>query len=225
MCYFISFNNAQPHLTIDPIVAASTLITNLQSVISRTISPLESGVISVTKVSAGNSFNVIPSSAPLCGTIRALSRPMLVTLKARLLQMVNSTAAMYGLTNTTVQFMPDFYPPLINDHDLFDWSKEVAGLVSPEGVLRSDIEPTMGGEDFAFLAETIPSMFFFLGQGSGGDAQQHRPRTDFGLHHPSFALDEAVMPIGVQLHVNVALRSLEKLAHDGGEEASARADL
>ena len=225
MCYFISLNNVQPHLTIDPIVAASTLITNLQSVISRTISPLESGVISVTKVSAGNSFNVIPSSATLCGTIRALSTHMLVTLKAKLLQMVKSTAAMHGITNTTVQFMPDFYPPLINDNDLFDWSKEVAGLVSPEGVLRSDIEPTMGGEDFAFLAETIPSMFFFLGQGSGGDAQHHLPRTDVGLHHPSFALDEEVMPIGVQLHVHLALRALEKLAHDGGDEASARADL
>ena len=75
-----------------------------------------------------------------------------------------------------------------------------------------DIEPTMGGEDFGFLADALPSTFFFLGQGSGGSEKYHIPRTDYGLHHPSFALDEDVLPIGVELHANLALRSLKKLA-------------
>ena len=68
----------------------------------------------------------------------------------------------------------------------------------------------MGAEDFSFVAEAIPSTFFFLGQGSGTN-----PPTNYGLHHPRFALDESVMPRGVELHVNLALRALQKLGDDG----------
>jgi metal-dependent amidase/aminoacylase/carboxypeptidase family protein len=82
-------------------------------------------------------------------------------------------------------------------------------IVSKEGYLR-DIEPTIGGEDFAFLAEVILFTFFLVGQGSGGDEKYHVPRTNYGLHyglhHPSFALDEEGLPIGVELHANLALR-------------------
>ena len=210
---------AMPHLTIDPIVATSALVTNLQSIISRTISPLESGVISVTKISSGDAFNVIPATSTIGGTIRALSTEMLMSLRDKFSRMVETTASMHGC-NHTISFMPDFYPPTFNDEELFDWSKGVAEIVSPEGKMR-DVVPTMGGEDFAFLAEAIPTTFFFVGQGTGGDEMHHLPRTDYGLHHPSFALDEEVIPIGVQLHANLALRSLEKLLHDGNEGPTA----
>uniref|UniRef100_A0A7S4HTQ4 Peptidase M20 dimerisation domain-containing protein n=1 Tax=Odontella aurita TaxID=265563 RepID=A0A7S4HTQ4_9STRA len=208
---------AMPHLTIDPIVTASALVSNLQTLISRTISPLESGVISVTQISAGDAFNVIPASAMLRGTIRALSTDMLVALKGKVEGMVRSTASLYGC-NSTIRFSPDFYPPTVNDEGLFQWSKNVGALVSREDNLR-DIEPTMGGEDFAFLAQEVPSTFFLVGQGSGGrdNEKYHVPRTDFGLHHPSFALDENVLPIGAELHVNLALRSLKRLSQDGEE--------
>mmetsp|Transcript_20074 Transcript_20074/g.23159 ORF Transcript_20074/g.23159 Transcript_20074/m.23159 type:complete len:569 (+) Transcript_20074:90-1796(+) len=209
---------AMPHLTIDPIVAASTLVVTLQSIVSRTLSPLESGVISVTQLSAGNAFNVIPASATICGTIRALSTDMLMRLREQVATMVDATVALHGLTNRTIDWAPDYYPPTMNDPDLFVWSQEVVTVVSPEGRLR-DIEPTMGGEDFSFLAETIPSMFFLLGQGTGGDDTtpgHHLPRTDYGLHHPSFALDEHVLPLGVQLHANLAVRSLQKLWQEQG---------
>ena len=201
---------AMPHLTIDPIVAVSSLISNLQSIVSRTISPLESGVISVTSVNAGDAFNVIPGSAALKGTIRALSTEMLMSLRDKFDHMVTSTAMLHGC-NATIQYSPDYYVPTINDKDLFEWSSKVGALVSKEGQVR-DIEPTMGGEDFGFLADVLPSTFFFIGQGSGGDEKYHIPRTDYGLHHPSFALDEDVLPIGVELHANLALRSLKKLA-------------
>ena len=201
---------AMPHLTIDPIVAVSSLISNLQSIVSRTISPLESGVISVTAIEAGYAHNVIPGSAMLKGTIRALSTEMLMSLRDKFDHMVTSSAMLHGC-NATIQYSPDFYVPTINDKDLFEWSSKVGALVSKEGKVR-DIEPTMGGEDFGFLADALPSTFFFLGQGSGGSEKYHIPRTDYGLHHPSFALDEDVLPIGVELHANLALRSLKKLA-------------
>mmetsp|Transcript_6524 Transcript_6524/g.14412 ORF Transcript_6524/g.14412 Transcript_6524/m.14412 type:complete len:611 (+) Transcript_6524:652-2484(+) len=208
---------AMPHNTIDPIVAASHLVSNLQSIVSRTLSPLESGIVSVTAINAGDAFNVIPASATLKGTIRALSTEMLLNIRGKVEHMAKTTAVLHGC-NATVSYMPDFYPPVVNDAKLFQWSSQVGQLLSNEENMRI-VEPTMGAEDFAFLAESIPSTFFFIGQGSGGNEEYHIPRTDYGLHHPAFALDEEVLPMGVELHVNLALRSLKKLLMDGDEDS------
>lgn len=103
-------------------------------------------------------------------------------------------------------YSPDFYPPTVNDPALYEnFSKDVAALIAEDHKVM-ETEPTMGAEDFSFVAETIPSTFFLLGQGSGVD-----PPTNYGLHHPHFALDESVLPRGVELHVNLALRALQKL--------------
>ena len=197
-----------PHLTVDPIVTASAIIMNLQTIVSRTISPLESGVCSVTKIEAGEAFNIIPASALMRGTVRALSTETLLSLRAKVDHIVETTAAVHGC-NVTLTWSADYYPPTVNDPTLFEeFSKEVGASVSKEGVLR-DIEPTMGAEDFSFVAESIPSTFFLLGQGSGND-----PPTNYGLHHPHFALDESVLPQGVELHVSLALRALRRLANE-----------
>ena len=214
---------AMPHLTIDPIVAASYLVTNLQSIVSRTLSPLESGVVSITQFKSGQDvFNVIPADAILKGTIRALSVETLTSLRTKVEHMVNTTAALHHCT-VTITYSPDYYPPTINDPKLLEFSKQVAARVSKEGLVR-DIEPTMGGEDFAFLAQAVPSTFFLLGQG-GSDVEdstlqttkkttKNNLRTNYGLHHPQFALDEDVMPRGVELHVTLALHTLKKLINE-----------
>jgi len=197
---------AMPHLTIDPIVTASSVVMNLQTLVSRNLSPLESGVVSVTAMESGSdAFNVIPHSVTMRGTIRALSTETLLNLKDRVETMVLNTVELYGC-NATVEWSPDYYPPTVNDPTLFEeLSKDVGAMVSDEKVLR-DIEPTMGAEDFSFVAESIPSTFFLLGQGSGTN-----PPTNYGLHHPHFALDESILPKGVELHVTAALRALKKL--------------
>jgi metal-dependent amidase/aminoacylase/carboxypeptidase family protein len=205
---------AMPHLTVDPIVTASSVVMNLQTIVSRTLSPLESGVCSITKFEAGDAFNVIPAAALLRGTIRALSTETLLSLKDKVEHVVTTTAKVHGC-NVTITYSPDFYPPTVNDPDLFhDFSKSVGALLSDSGEVM-DIEPTMGAEDFGFVAEHIPSTFFLLGQGSGTD-----PPTNYGLHHPHFALDESVLPRGVEFHVNLALRALKKLGEDNGYATS-----
>ena len=199
---------AMPHLTRDPIVAASAIIMNLQTVVSRTSSPLDSSVVSVTKIEAGDAYNVIPASTLLRGTIRALSTENLMALRDRVGEIVETTAKVHGC-NVTITYSPDFYPPTVNDPQLYDsFAKHVGALVSEEGTVR-EVEPTMGGEDFSFVAEKVPSTFFLLGQGSGTN-----PPTNYGLHHPHFAMDESVLPRGVELHVNLALRSLKKLQQE-----------
>ncbi len=206
---------AMPHLTIDPIVTASSIVMNLQTLVSRTLSPLESGVCSITMIKAGEAFNIIPASTRMRGTIRALSTETLLSLRDRVEHVVTSTANVHGC-NVSITYSPDYYPPTVNNPELFDsFSKHVGALVSEEGYLR-DIEPTMGAEDFSFIAEQIPSTFFLLGQGSSKD-----PPSSYGLHHPQFALDESVLSRGVELHTNLAVRALRKLAGNDHDEVSA----
>jgi IAA-amino acid hydrolase len=209
---------AMPHLTIDPIVAASSFVLNVQTLVSRNLSPLEAGVVSVTHISTpGDAFNVIPATTKIRGTIRSLGTESLLDLRSKVDHMIQSTAAMYGC-NYTISFSPDYYPPTVNDPILYnEFSRHVGAIVSREEKVREAV-PTMGGEDFAFLAQRIPSTFFFIGQGTGGDNNQehqvHMPRTDYGLHHPSFALDENVLPIGVEMHANLAIRALKALSEN-----------
>lgn len=91
---------AFPHLTIDPIVTASAIVMNLQTIVSRSISPLESGVCSITKIESGEAFNIIPAGALLRGTVRALSTETLLQLRDRVHHIVESTAATYGCNVT-----------------------------------------------------------------------------------------------------------------------------
>jgi len=199
---------AMPHLAVDPIVAGSAIVTNLQTIVSRRMSPLENGVVSVTKFEAGDAFNVIPHSAILRGTIRALSTETLLLLRDQFQHVVENTANVHGC-NVTIEYSPDFYPPTVNDPELYEtFSKDVVSFIA-EDHTPTYVDPTMGGEDFSFIAEEVPSTFFLLGQGSGKS-----PDTNYGLHHPHFAMDESVLPKGVELLVNVALRALHKLAYD-----------
>ena len=210
---------AMPHLTIDPIVTAASTVMNLQPLISRSTSPLDSGVVSVTQMIAGDAFNVIPTSAILRGTIRSLTTESLLSLKEKVDHVIHTTSSLYGC-NSEIKYMPDYYPNTQNDEKLFEiFSEKVASHISTEKYVR-EIEPTMGGEDFAFLGQSIPSTFFFIGQGSGGDETHHIPPTDYGLHHPKFSLDEEVMHIGVELHVNLAVRALKFLRVSGDELTS-----
>lgn len=200
---------AMPHLTADPIVAASAIIMNAQTIVSRHTSPLESAVISFAAVQAGDAFNIIPSSVILKGTIRALSEETLLSLRDRLSSLVEQTAVLFGCT-TTLKWSYDYYPPTVNDPNLLEhFSKHVGALVSVEGVTR-EMEPTMGAEDFSFFAQAIPSTFYLLGQGSAT-----KPKSSYGLHHPKFALDEGILTQGVELHVNWAIRALRQLFEDG----------
>lgn len=199
---------AMPHLTVDPIVTASSVVMNLQTLVSRNLSPLESGVCSITKFDAGHAFNVIPARAHLRGTIRALSMETLLTMKEKVEQVVKTTADIYGCT-ASIKYSADYYPPTFNDEDLYNnFSKEVAAMSSKTGEVL-EVDPGMGAEDFGFIAEQIPSSYFMLGSGSGTN-----PPTNYGLHHPKFALDESVMARGAELHVNMAIRALKYLEEE-----------
>lgn len=199
---------AMPHLAKDPIVAIAAVVQSLQSLVSRELSPLDCGVVSVTKIVGGDAVNVIPDRVEIAGTIRALSVDALDRLRARASNVITEISAVHGCTVDDLRFAPDPYPPTVNDATLWnDVVAPAAAAASSTGAL-SHVETTLAAEDFGFLAGRIPGAFVLLGQGGvTPDAA-----TSYGLHHPQFTMDESVLDTGVALHAHFALASLEELS-------------
>lgn len=191
---------AMPHLCIDPVATAAKLITELQTIISRNLDPLDSGVISITTVHGGEAHNVIPETVQLSGTIRALTNERFAWLRDRVVAMTNQIGAANDCS-ATVRCLDDPYPPTVNDAGLWEDVRGFAGeMLGSESV--HEIPPVMGGEDFAFYTERIPGCFVGLGvRNEETGCTQH-------VHHPKFKVDEDALPIGSALHASFALRHL-----------------
>ncbi|GMH62558.1 hypothetical protein TL16_g03498 [Triparma laevis f. inornata] len=189
---------AMPHLVVDPVVAQASIISSLQTIVSRKLSPLESGVVSVTKIEGGSAFNVIPGAVTMWGTVRSLTDEALRKLMGSVEDITKGIAETHGC-NATVRWSPDYYPPTVNDDELwFNLGEKVASKVADSGAI-TPTNPTMGAEDFGFIAQSVPSNFYLLGQSSS------TVKTDWNLHHPKFTMDETVLKRGVELHVRSAL--------------------
>lgn len=195
---------AIPHLVLDPVVTASKIVVELQTVVSREMDPLNSAVVSVTTLRAGDAFNVIPPHADVGGTLRALTMDDLRFLQTRVREVAEHVAAA-NRCQAEVTFPGVDYPPTTNDEHCWAVAQAVAGeMLGAEAVLESP--PIMGGEDFAFYVQRIPGVFVGLG------IRSEEEGSTFSVHHPRFKVDESALPIGAALHVAYALRSLEELA-------------
>lgn len=191
-------HGSMPHETVDPVVVAAAVIQSLQTVVSRNVSPLEPAVVSVGSVQAGEGYNVIPDSATLAGTVRTFREPVRHLIAERLRRVVDGVCAAHGATAEVAYAFGD--PAVINDAAMADLVRRVAEqVVGPERVVEA--EPSMGGEDFAYYLQQRPGCYFFIGMNGEMARYPH--------HHPRFTIDEAVLPIGVQMMVGVALAYLE----------------
>lgn len=191
---------AMPHLTVDPLATAAQLVCDLQTIISREVDPLQSGVVSITTFHAGDATNVIPQEVQLSGTMRSLTMAGLLFLQQRIREIAEHTAAAHRC-DAVVEFLGTNFPPTVNDPQLWNLAADIGkSLLGADAV--SEIPPVMGGEDFAFYTERIPGCFVGLG------IRNEAEGCVFGLHHPRFKVDEAALPLGTALHVEFALRSL-----------------
>lgn len=194
---------AMPHTSRDPIFAAAHVVCALQGIVSREIDPLESGVVSITRISGGEAFNVIPETVEVLGTIRALDVTLLQAIEQRVREIAEHTAAAH---RCTVEFLPTecIYPETRNDPTLWNFTKQVAeGLLGP-GRVR-EVPPIMGGEDFAFYSQRIPGCFVGLGIYNEEAGSTHM------VHKPRFKVDESALPLGAALHAAWAVKSLQEL--------------
>ena len=186
---------AFPHQGVDPVLIAAHITTALQSVVSRTTDPLDSVVVTVAQIHAGTAFNIIPPSAEVKGTLRALDAATRQRSIETIERLVHSTAQAFG-GRARVAFL-DGYPALVNDSTALDFVKDAAAAVRADG---QQVPPVMGGEDFAFYAQRVPAAFFALGL-RGADQASYP-----SLHQPDFDFADAAIPLGVRMHVELAQR-------------------
>lgn len=192
-------HGASPHLTIDPIVVASSVVMNLQTIISRSLDPIESGVVSICAFHAGTTWNVIPPRVNLKGTYRALTFEVRDLIKKKIKNIVEKTCIAYG-AKCKINLI-DGVPPTINHPEATKMArKTVTELIGEENVI--DAKPTMGGEDFAYYLEKVPGAFLELGTGNPEKG------TDKPHHNPRFDIDEAVLYIGTATYASLAYKYL-----------------
>ena len=185
-------HGSMPHETIDPIYIASNLIQAFQSIISRNINPIEAGVITVGNVQAGTTYNIIPDSARLIGTIRALTPQTVDIIQTKMVKLTEGICQAFGAKGK-VRFIVGT-PPLINDPNE---SRFVENIVCQEfgKEVFELVNPVMGGEDFSYYLQKKPGAFIFVGMGGEKSQYPH--------HHPKFDLDEDVFPDAIKLFIEL----------------------
>ncbi len=195
---------AYPHRGVDPIVAASHVVSALQTLTSRETNPLDALVVTVARLSAGSAKNVIPQTAELEGTIRALSPAVRDRALERFRQMVEATASAFG-ARAEIEFGRG-YPVLHNEVRSSALVREAADATIGSDAMVVDVPPSMGAEDFAFYLERIPGAMWRLGLGRG--CSEDRP----GLHQPHFDFPDEVVPTAVRMHCEIARRCLRSMS-------------
>jgi amidohydrolase len=175
---------AQPHQTVDPVVAASAIVLGLQSIVARNADPLTPAVISVTSFrTPTDAFNVIPEHVELRGTTRSLDPALQDLIETRMRTLVEALAAAHG-AEAAITYTRS-YPVTVNAPAQTDFAASVAaGVVGPSRV-ETDTPPVMGAEDFSFMLNARPGAFIFVGNGDTA-----------GLHHPKYDFNDELIPVG-----------------------------
>jgi len=193
-------HGAHPYQTIDPVVAAAHIITALQSVVSRNVNPLDSAVVSIGSMQAGNpgAMSVIPSEARLVGTVRTFRRSVQEQVEQRMREVAQGVAQAFG---ASAEMNYDrLFPATLNTpqhaHLVADIATELLGR---EHVIR-DLTPSMGSEDFSFMLQQRPGAYFRLGQGGA--------ESGCVLHNSRFDFNDEVIPLGSAMFCALAERGL-----------------
>jgi len=195
---------ASPHLSVDPIVASAQIISALQSITSRNIHPLESAVVSVSKIDAGTAFNIIPQEATFSGTIRTFKSEVFDIVSDRFQSIVHSVAE--GMGCLAEIHMERITYPVTNDPSMVGIMSDVVLQLDPQAQVVSHFQ-TMGSEDFSFMMQDIPGCFIMVGSAN------HEKGLDYGHHHPKFNIDESCLPYAVAMMARGAIEILKQDPH------------
>jgi amidohydrolase len=185
-----------PQVAVDPILVASHLVVSLQSIVSRNVDPLKAAVVTIGKMEGGSAHNIIPSQASLYGTVRTFDREIQSLIEKRLGEIVEATC--HAFQAAGVLKYDRGYPAVVNNESMTDLTLEVAKKTLG-GTCIKNIDPIMGGEDFAYYLQEVPGAFLFFGMGDG---------MGFPHHHPAFDIDEKALPQATLLMSSLALEYL-----------------
>jgi hippurate hydrolase len=175
---------ARPHACIDTTLVAAHMMIALQSVVSRTVDPIESAVVSITALhTGGDAFNVIPQTVHLKGTVRTLSAKVQDLVEGRIAEIVEHTARAFG-ARATLDYRRN-YPVTINSDAQTAFAADVASAISGAAQVNREVAPLMGAEDFSFMLGARPGAMIFLGNGDTA-----------GVHHPAYDFNDEAIPAG-----------------------------
>jgi amidohydrolase len=193
-------HGAHPHMAVDPVIVAAHIITAAQSIVSRNVSPMQSAVLSLCSLQSGSpgAFSVIPQSATLTGTARTFSESVQDTIQQRLTALCGSIAEGFGATATLTY--ERVYPATVNAEAPALFGQQVAAEVFGEENLVTDLEASMGAEDFSFMLRARPGAYFRIGQGGAAAGRM--------LHSTRYDFNDEILPLGGALFARLAERAM-----------------
>lgn len=181
---------ARPHECNDPVIVASSIVQAFQTIVSRNVDPVESAVISVTKIEVGDTNNVIPQTAYMMGTVRTLTPEIRDLVEKRMSTVAENLGAAFE-ANVAFKYQR-LYPVTCNHGEQTAFAVDVARDIVGESNVEDATPPIMGGEDFSFMLEARPGAFIFVGQGDTA-----------GVHHPEYDFNDEIIPIGCSYWVRL----------------------
>ena len=196
-------HGAKPHNTKDPIVAASSIVMALQTIVARNVNPLDSAVVTVGMFHAGVANNVIPEQAELKLTVRCFKPEIRQLLKERIVAVAKAQAESF---NVVAEIDYQFgYAPVFNTSKETQFARQVARLVVAEGEIVDQTEPLAGSEDFAFMLEKCPGCYLFIGNG----LKESDAASGYDLHNPHYDFNDKNIAIGATYWVTLAEQFLK----------------
>ncbi|WP_166365921.1 M20 aminoacylase family protein [Pseudomonas akapageensis] len=196
-------HGAVPHKAIDPVVVCSSIVMALQSIVSRNVDPQEMAIITVGSIHAGVASNVIPASAEMRLSVRALTPEVRRVLESRITELAQGQAASFG-----AQVQVDYqhcHPVLINHPEPTAFAREVARDWLGEGQLIDNLRPFTASEDFAFMLAQCPGSYLVIGNGQGDSSCL--------LHNPGYDFNDACLSVGASYWVKLVERFLSPAGH------------
>ena len=193
---------AIPQLAIDPVVIASQIVLAAQTIVSRSTDPVDKALISITKINGGTAYNVIDDSVKLGGTVRTF-KPETRSFYEKKLKEISSGIAKANGAEAEVDFhLTNKYPPTINSKKESEFAANVAKKVFGDSQVDTDIDPSMGGEDFSYLLEKKPGAYLYIGQGD----DNHKAH----LHTTKYDFNDNLLPVGVNYWVELVKEFFSK---------------
>ncbi len=195
-------HGAHAYLTVDPVLVAAHIITAVQSIVSRNVRPIDSAVISLCAMHAGDlaAFSVVPGEATLVGTVRTFTPAVQAMVERRLSEVCTAVAMGFGATATVTY--ERIYPATVNSAKEADFAADVAERLLGADQVDRQLDPSMGAEDFSFMLQAKPGAYLRLGQGAEngvGSCFLHNSRYDF---------NDEVLPLGAALHAGLIEQGL-----------------
>ncbi len=194
-------HGAMPHLGTDPVPIACQMVQAFQTILTRNVKPIDTGVISVTMINAGEATNVVPESCELQGTVRTFTTEVLDLIERRMGEIAHGLCAAFN-AECDFEFSRN-YPPTINHAAEARFAKQaMVELVGAANV--HEFEPTMGAEDFSFFLQHKPGAYFVIGNGDGSHREGGHGLGPCMLHNPSYDFNDELIPMGASLWVHLA---------------------